>query len=71
MEYKKLLMTEASPVEIANYVVGGEMASVTIRIPRNLRDSAKEAAAMRGMSLSAFIRNCLIQELTEEVKRNE
>ncbi|WP_409348806.1 DUF6290 family protein [Rothia nasimurium] len=44
------------------------MTAVTIRIPENLREASKECAALRGMSLSALIRNCLITELSGEVE---
>ncbi|WP_275543465.1 hypothetical protein [Bifidobacterium longum] len=30
-----------------------------------MRDSAKEAASLRGMSLSAFVRTCMINELAK------
>ena len=44
--------------------MGGDMAAITIRIPKNLRDAGKEAAALKGVSFSAFIRMCMIQELS-------
>lgn len=40
------------------------MTAITIRIPKNLRDSAKEAAELRGMSFSTLIRKCMIDELS-------
>ena len=43
----------------------GDMASNTIRIPKNLRDAGKEAAALKGVSFSAFIRMCMIEELSK------
>lgn len=66
--YTDLMRSGASRVELVEHVTGGEMTAVTIRIPENLRDSAKECAALRGMSLSAFIRNCLISELSDEAE---
>lgn len=48
------------------FLADGETVAVTIRIPSNLRDSAKEIASLRGMSFSAFIRMCMIERLTEE-----
>ncbi len=38
-----------------------------LRIPKNLRDSAKEVAAPRGISYSAFVRMCMIQKLSRKV----
>lgn len=69
MDYPELIKNNASPTEIQKYLVDGEMAAITIRIPKNLRDSAKEAAALKGMSFSAFVRASLIRELSEQPGR--
>lgn len=66
MGYTEMLRDGSSTTEMREYVVGGETTAVTIRIPRNLRDSAKKAAELRGTSFSALIRECLIDELTEK-----
>lgn len=66
MGYTDMLRDGASPTEMREYLVDGETTAVTIRIPRNLRDSAKKAAELRGTSFSALIRECLIEELTKE-----
>lgn len=39
--------------------------SVTLRIFNTLRDAAKEEA-LRGMSFSAFVRTCMIEELAKK-----
>ncbi|WP_417301535.1 YlcI/YnfO family protein [Ellagibacter isourolithinifaciens] len=69
MDYPELIKNNASPTEIQKYLVDGEMAAITIRIPKNLRDSAKEAAALKGMSFSALVRTSLIRELSEQPGR--
>lgn len=66
MGYTDMLRDGVSPTEMREYLVDGETTAVTIRIPRNLRDSAKKAAELRGTSFSALIRECLIEELTKE-----
>ncbi len=66
MDYADMLKRGASATEMREYLVDGEMTAITIRIPRNLRDSAKKAAQLRGMSFSAFIRECMIDELANE-----
>lgn len=66
MDYADMLKRGASATEMRDYLVDGEMTAITIRIPRNLRDSAKKAAQLRGMSFSAFIRECMIDELANE-----
>lgn len=66
MDYADMLKRGVSATEMREYLVDGEMTAITIRIPRNLRDSAKKAAQLRGMSFSAFIRECMINELANE-----
>ena len=44
--------------------MSGDQTAITIRIPDTLRDAAKEAAALKGTSLSAYVRESLIKELT-------
>lgn len=66
MKYTELIESGAKQTEIQAYLVEGETVPVTIRIPKNLRDSAKEAATLRGTSYSAFVRMCMIQELSRK-----
>ncbi|WP_346685980.1 YlcI/YnfO family protein [Enteroscipio rubneri] len=66
MDYAEMLRDGASQTEMREYLVDGDTVAVTIRIPRNLRDSAKKAAALRGTNFSAFIRECMIDELIRE-----
>lgn len=63
--YKELLEGNPSETEIRSYLVDGERVSVTLRIPEALRDAAKDEAALRGMSFSAFVRTCMIEELAK------
>ena len=46
--------------------MNGDQVSVTLRIPDTLRDAAKKEAALRGMSFSAFVRTCMIEELAKK-----
>ena len=66
MSYSDLIEGGAGETEKRAYLVDGDAVPVTMRIPANLRDSAKEAAALRGMSFSAFVRTCIINELVED-----
>lgn len=66
MDYAELLKTNASQTDIQEYLVGGGIVAVTIRIPKNLRDSAKNAAARRGTNFSALVRECMIDELSKK-----
>lgn len=65
MKYSELIESEARDSEVQTFLVDGDVVPMTIRIPSNLRDSAKEAASLRGMSLSAFVRMCMIKELSK------
>ncbi|MEQ2638262.1 YlcI/YnfO family protein [Paratractidigestivibacter faecalis] len=66
MSYLDLLRDNASATEIREHLGGGEQTAITIRIPENLRDAAKEEASLRGMSFSAFVRACVIEELSKK-----
>ena len=64
MKYAELLDSGASPTEIQSYLVDSELVPVTIRIPKNLRDSAKEAASLSGLTFPSFIKRLMIEELS-------
>ena len=66
MDYIELLKPNADTTDIQKYLVGGETVAVTIRIPKNLRDSAKDEASRRGTNFSALIRECVIEELSKK-----
>lgn len=68
MDYVELIENDARPTAIQQYLTDGDATAVTVRIPRNLRDAAREAASMRGMGFSAFVRACLIDELLHAAK---
>lgn len=65
MDYAELLKNETCAADMQKYLAEGDMTAITIRIPKNLRDAAKEASTMRGMGFSAFLRMCMIEELTK------
>lgn len=65
MKYSDLLESGASPTEIQSYLRDSELVSVTIRIPRTLRDSAKEAASLSGMNFTSFVKSCMIERLAK------
>lgn len=66
MKYSELIDSDATPTEIQSFLVGSENVPVTMRIPRNLRDAAKEAAELKGMSLTTYVKMCLIERLSGE-----
>lgn len=66
MGYADLLRKDANATDIREFLVSGEQTAITVRIPDTLRDAAKEAASLKGTSLSAYVRECLIKELTND-----
>lgn len=66
MKYTELIDSGASPTEIQSYLVDSELVPVTIRIPKNLRDSAKEAASLSGMNFTSFVKRLMIEELSRK-----
>ena len=70
MLYTELLNGGATATEIQEFLVDAENVPVTLRIPRALRDSAKEAAALNGMNFTSFVKLCMIEKLVEMGSRN-
>ena len=66
MKYSELVESGASPTEIQSYLRDSELVSVTIRIPRTLRDSAKEAASLKGMNFTSYVKGLMIEDLSRK-----
>lgn len=66
MKYLDLLKNGASPTEIRSYLVDGDNVSLTMRIPEPMRDSMKEAAELQGMSMTSFVKQCVLDKLSNE-----
>lgn len=66
MAFSDILRSGADVDAQRKHLSEGDPAAITIRIPVNLRDAAKEEAAMSGMSFSAFIRDAMIQKLVKK-----
>lgn len=64
MDYLDLVRSGANTTDMRTYLAGGDAVAITIRIPSNLRDSAKKEAELRGTTLSSLIRECLVDELS-------
>ena len=65
MKYLELVNSSVTETELQEQLVGDDMTTITMRIPRNLKEAGAEAAALRGISFSAFIRMCMIEELVK------
>jgi predicted DNA binding CopG/RHH family protein len=65
MKYFELVDSGASPTEIQSYLRDSELVSVTVRIPRTMRDAAKEAASLDGLNFTSFVKSCLIERLVK------
>lgn len=66
VKYSELVSSGVTETELQKQLVGGDMTTITMRIPRNLKEAGAEAANLRGISFSAFIRMCMIEELTKK-----
>lgn len=64
--YADFIDGSPSETEIRSYFVDGNQVSVTLRIPDTLRDAPKAEAPLRGVSFSAFVRTCMIEELSKK-----
>ena len=64
MKLSELVDSGATPTEAQSFIKNSENVSVTLRMPRSLRDSAKEAASLSGMSLASYVKMCLIDRLS-------
>ena len=68
MKYSELVNSGGTETELQEQLVSGDMTTITMRIPRNLKEAGAEAANLRGISFSAFIRELLIVDLTKKGK---
>ena len=66
MKYSELLQNGTTPTEIQAFLAEGDTAPVTMRIPSNLRDAAKEAATLSGMNFTSFVKLCIIEKLSKQ-----
>jgi uncharacterized protein (DUF1778 family) len=63
MKYSELMESGASLAQRQEFLTAGDPTPITLRVPKNMKDAAAEAAKLRGVSFSAFVRNCVINEL--------
>lgn len=66
MKYADLLDGHASRSEMQAFLVDGKNVAVTVRIPENMRNAAKEAAELNGVSFTALLKMSLIEYLSKE-----
>ena len=63
MDYAELVGLGAIQADTQQDLANGEPTIATVRIPKNLRSAAQEAATLHGMGFSAFMGVRLIEEL--------
>lgn len=66
MRYADLIDGNVAESELKAYLVEGENVAVTVRIPKNMRDVAKQAAELTGVSFTSLVKMSLIEHLTEK-----
>ena len=64
MKYVDLLEQGSSESQVQAFLSDGEPTPISIRVPKTLKEAAFEVARLRGVSFSAFVRSCLINELS-------
>lgn len=65
MNYADLIDGNITEGELKARLVEGENVAVTVRIPKNMRDMAKQAAELSGMSFTSLVKMSLIEHLAE------
>lgn len=55
MRYADLIDGNVTESELKAYLVEGENVAVTVRIPKNMRDVAKRAAELTGVSFTKLM----------------
>ena len=66
MRYADLIDGNVTKSELKTCLVGGENVAVTVRIPKNMRDIAKQAAELSGVSFTSLVKMSLIEHLAEK-----
>ena len=66
MRYADLIDGNVTKSELKTYLVGGENVAVTVRIPKNMRDIAKQAVELSGVSFTSLVKMSLIEHLAEK-----
>lgn len=65
LNYFELNDCGATDNEKRAFLIDGETTAITIRIPKNLKESVVEAASLKGLSFSAYVRSCLMDSLVD------
>lgn len=66
VNYADLIDGNVTKSELKAYLVEGENVAVTVRIPKNMRDVAKQAAELSGVSFTSLVKMSLIEHLAEK-----
>lgn len=65
MKYCELTNGALDSNEVREYLAGGDTKAITIRIPEHLKSIAAEKATLCGLSFSAYVRTCLLNDLLD------
>lgn len=63
MKYSELTNGALDSNQVREYLAGGGTTAITIRIPEHLKSVAAEKASLNGLSFSAYVRTCLLNDL--------
>jgi hypothetical protein len=67
MEYFEPVESGAISTQRLDFLSGGELTAITLRVPKNLKEAAAESARLHGVSFSAFVRSSLIEKLSKGI----
>lgn len=62
MKYTELVELGASTPKIQSYLVGSELVTVALRLPRTMRDFAKEYVMLNDLNFILLVKQCLIEK---------
>lgn len=66
MDYADLIDGNITVSQLKAHLVEGENVAVTVRIPKNMRDVAKQAAELSGVSFTSLVKMSLIEHLAKK-----
>lgn len=71
MKFNELCNGQLDAADKRAYLVSGPSTATTIRIPENLKQVISEAASLKGLGFSAYVRSCLIEGVLSDIAKTQ